>query len=358
MTFPPCKLTKIWYQIDWSNVFLWHQTTFKQYSNTSILYLRYYHPPSSTNYKSVTHFHPRPSYRPDYHPTVPHTPLKKRTYISSTSLITAAGANFVRISVQLFIQMSSALSHLKVILISVFYAMKLAISSNFICFDGCTFKNNTPASRAFENSTHSDATIKGKVNFLAEKQWKLKHKQKEKKEKQRKQGTRRKKRNHSFFISDLFFSFGSRRAFFVLIFVKKSRQFNRIPWGVLGSYLMKRKNRKVFLYHWHSVLRTMGKSVFTVIQKTPSDHTNSLTVSHKPIQFQVLNFTFKHARCIASSDSCVEIVLMTAFSRFRSTTRWNKVVVAWIKGLGQLFQDIINFHQSYPWTKSVQSYDH
>ena len=72
---------------------------------------------------------------------------------------------------------------------------------------------------------HSDATIKGKVNFLAEKQRKLKTKQKKKNRENGESETRQ--RNYSF-ISDLFFSFGPGRAFFTLIFVKKSRQFDRI----------------------------------------------------------------------------------------------------------------------------------
>ena len=144
----------------------------------------------------------------------------------------------------------------------------------------------------------SDATIQErKSKFSRWKTMQIKA-QTTRKRKQRQQG-RRNKRNHSF-ISDLFFSFGPRTAVFVLIFVKKSRQFNRIFWSVLGSYLTKRKNRKVFLYHWHSVLRTIG--VFTVIQNTLSDHPNSLNVLHMQIHFQVLNFKFKHARFIISSD--------------------------------------------------------
>lgn len=146
----------------------------------------------------------------------------------------------------------------------------------------------------------SDATIQErKSKFSRWKTMQIKA-QTTRKRKQRQQG-RRNKRNHSF-TSDLFFSFGPRRAVFVLIFVKKSRQFNRIFWSVLGSYLMKRKHRKVYLHHWHSVLRTIGKSVFTVIQNTLNDHTNSLNVLHKQIHFQVLNFKFKHARFIISSD--------------------------------------------------------
>lgn len=158
--------------------------------------------------------------------------------------------------------------------------MKLAIYSYFNCFDGCTLKNNALAFRTFENSTQWCYSER-KSQFSC---WEtVKIKDQTKKEKQRKRG-KRNKRNHSF-ISDLFFSFGPRRAFFALIFVKKSRQFNRIFWRFLGSYLMKRKKRKLFLYHWHSVLRTIGKSAFTVIQNKPNDHTNSLNVLHKGFSF-------------------------------------------------------------------------